>query len=119
MAKIAVIKVRGTANARGEIIDTLRMLGLHRKHVMVILDKREDILGMVAKVKDYVTYGEIDETFEKILKEKRPAEYEKGYFNLNPPRGGFEKLGIKKAYSIGGAVGYRGGEIVSLIKKMM
>lgn len=119
MAKIAVIKIRGTANARGEIIDTLQMLGLHRKNAMVLLDKREDVLGMVKKVKDYVTYGEIDEAFEKILKEKRPAEYEKGYFNLNPPRGGFEKLGIKKSYSVGGAVGYRKEEIISLIKKMM
>jgi large subunit ribosomal protein L30 len=119
MAKIAVIKVRGTVNARGEIIDTLQMLGLHRKNVMVILEKKDDVLGMVMKVKDYVTYGEIDDAFEKILKEKRPADYEKGYFRLNSPKGGFERRGIKKAYSIGGAVGYRKGEIVSLIKKMM
>jgi ribosomal protein L30/L7E len=43
MAKIAVIKVRGTVNARGEIIDTLQMLGLHRKNVMVILEKKDEV----------------------------------------------------------------------------
>jgi ribosomal protein L30/L7E len=37
MAKIAVIKIRGTVSARGDAIDTLRMLNLKRKNVMVLL----------------------------------------------------------------------------------
>jgi len=119
MAKIAVIKIRGTASARGDAIDTLRMLNLKRKNVMVLLEKNENVLGMLARVMDYVTYGDIDESFEKALKEKRPAEYEKGFFRLHPPKGGFESKGIKKPYSTGGALGYRKSEIVALIKKMM
>ncbi|MCX6711078.1 MAG: uL30 family ribosomal protein [Candidatus Woesearchaeota archaeon] len=119
MAKIAVIKIRGTVSARGDAIDTLRMLNLKRKNVMVLLEKNDNTLGMLARVKDYVAYGDIDESFEKTLKEKRPIEYEKGFFRLHPPKGGFESKGIKKPYSIGGALGYRKSEIAALIKKMM
>jgi large subunit ribosomal protein L30 len=119
MEKIAVILIRGTATAKKEIADTLYMLKLRRKHAMVLLEKTPANMGMIYKVKDYVTYGEMDESFEKTLKEKRPEEYAKGFFRLHPPKGGFERGGIKKAYSNKGALGYRGKEIVSLIKRMM
>ncbi|MBN1389232.1 MAG: 50S ribosomal protein L30 [Candidatus Thermoplasmatota archaeon] len=39
-------------------------------------------------------------------------------FRLNPPRkGGYE--GIKRAYSVGGALGYRGKEINKLLERMI
>ncbi|MEM3370772.1 MAG: uL30 family ribosomal protein [Candidatus Woesearchaeota archaeon] len=119
MEKIAVILIRGTSTAKKEIIDTLNMLRLRRKHAMVLLEKNPANLGMIYKVKDYVTYGEIDESFENMLKEKMPKEYEKGFFRLHPPIGGFERGGIKRAYTNKGALGYRGKEIIALIKKMM
>ena len=40
-------------------------------------------------------------------------------FRLNPPRGGFERKGIKVSFNSGGALGYRGEKINSLIKKML
>ncbi|MBM3308817.1 MAG: 50S ribosomal protein L30 [Candidatus Altiarchaeales archaeon] len=40
-------------------------------------------------------------------------------FRLNPPKKGFERLGIKKPYSIGGALGYRSGKINELLGRMM
>ncbi|MFH1126318.1 MAG: 50S ribosomal protein L30 [Candidatus Altiarchaeota archaeon] len=43
----------------------------------------------------------------------------KKIFRLNPPRKGFERLGIKKPYSIGGALGYRSDRINSLIERMI
>ena len=42
----------------------------------------------------------------------------KPVFRLNPPKKGYERAGIKKAYSIGGALGYRASDINALIKKM-
>ncbi|MFH1586932.1 MAG: 50S ribosomal protein L30 [Candidatus Diapherotrites archaeon] len=43
----------------------------------------------------------------------------KPVFRLHPPRKGFERKGIKKSYSIGGVLGYRGKEINKLILKMI
>ena len=43
----------------------------------------------------------------------------KQFFRLHPPIGGFERKGIKKPYSIGGALGYRKEKINNLIKKML
>lgn len=42
----------------------------------------------------------------------------KPVFRLSPPKKGYERAGIKKAYSIGGALGYRASDINALIKKM-
>lgn len=42
----------------------------------------------------------------------------KPVFRLNPPKKGYERAGIKKSYSIGGALGYRASDINALIKKM-
>jgi large subunit ribosomal protein L30 len=82
---------------------------------------------MIKKVKDYVTYGEIDDETEKLLVEKRGEktkdkegkEVMKKFFRLSPPRKGFGRKGIKFAFSQGGALGYRGTKINDLIKRML
>ncbi len=43
----------------------------------------------------------------------------KRVFRLRPPRKGFERAGIKKGYSVGGALGYRAADINELILKMI
>lgn len=43
----------------------------------------------------------------------------KKVFRLNPPRKGFERLGIKKPYSVGGVLGCRGVKINQLIERML
>jgi len=74
----------------------------------------------VEKVKDLVTYGEINEDTLKELIEKRGKKIkEKYFFRLHPPRGGFERKGTKVSYKLGGAVGYRGDKINDLIRRMM
>ena len=55
-------------------------------------------------------------SFKKPLKEIPGL---KQFFRLHPPVGGFERKGIKKPYSIGGALGYRKEKINDLIKKML
>lgn len=42
----------------------------------------------------------------------------KKVFRLNSPRKGFERGGIKKAFSMGGVTGYRANAINDLIKRM-
>ena len=109
--KIAVILVRGLARVQQPVQDTLQMLRLTRKNRCVVLDHTASIQGMITKVKDYVTWGELDDaTFQELLKKRgmlflgretdRKATYSYGllevagkkfkpYFSLNPPRKGF------------------------------
>ncbi|MBP2143002.1 large subunit ribosomal protein L30 [Methanococcus voltae] len=151
----AVIRVRGSVGVKKDIADTLKMLRLHKVNHCVIVPENEHYIGMVKKVKDFVTYGEIDnETFEKlILKRGRLAGNNrvseeivkeatdlsvselaekvmageiklkdtevKPVFRLHPPRKGYDKEGIKRPFSVGGALGYRAGKINDLIIKMM
>ena len=64
----------------------------------------------------------IADMIKKLLSfEKKFSEFDmlKQFFKLSPPVGGFERGGIKKSYSIGGVLGYRGKEINKLLKKMM
>ncbi|UCE75162.1 MAG: 50S ribosomal protein L30 [Methanomassiliicoccales archaeon] len=64
----AVIRVRGSVNVTSEIKDTLNMLRLNRVNHCVILPETKSYLGMLQKVKDYVTWGEIKpETLAKLL----------------------------------------------------
>ncbi len=113
--KIAVVLVRGMINTSREVRDTLKMLRLKRKNHCVVLKKNPSILGMVMKVKDLVTWGEVDdETVEAMKKRMR-----EGVARLQPPRGGFERKGIKFQFKVGGALGYRGEKINDLIKRMV
>ncbi len=109
---VAVIRVRGMTKIRSEIRDTMDMLGLTKKHSMVIRKASPSVLGMIKKTKDYTTYGFVSKDYaDKFGLDKT--------VNLHPPRGGFERGGIKKNYSIGGALGYRGENITVLIDKMI
>ncbi|MHA1268731.1 MAG: 50S ribosomal protein L30 [Candidatus Helarchaeota archaeon] len=73
--KLIVIRIRGSVNVRKEVEDTLRMLGLYRVNHAVIIDNRKEYLGMLQKVKDYITWGEITlEILVKLLKKKGMIE---------------------------------------------
>lgn len=122
MAKLAVIRIRGIIGLKRGIKDTLKMLNLNSKFNCAIIDDRPTYLGMLRKIKDYVTYGPIDdETLKNLEDSKKPISDTKSskVFALHPPRGGFENKGTKKPYSLGGALGNRRGQINALIKKMM
>jgi large subunit ribosomal protein L30 len=113
--KIAVIQIRGLVGSRQEVKDTMKMLNLQKKNSCVIIDKNPQYIGMLEKVADYITYGEVDEETIKLLE---PRKKQKQYA-LNPPRKGFERKGIKVRFNQGGALGNRGKEINSLIKRMI
>lgn len=125
--KIAVIRVKGETKLRKEIKDTLQILGLHKKFSCVVLDATPSIIGMVKKLKDYVTFGEINEGIFNLLKEKRGKKTKdkegkviyKKFFRLSPPKGGFERKGTKVPFKVGGALGDRKEKINDLIKRML
>lgn len=123
--RFALIRVRGSIRVTKEINDSLNMLRLYRKNYCVVIDKKQ--LGMVKKVKDYVTYGEINkETEENLIKKrgektisKDGKEVMKKFFRLQPPKKGFGRKGIKVSFSSSGALGYRGEQINELIMRML
>ncbi len=140
--KVAVVLIRGLIDINHDIKDTLRMLNLDRKHTCTVWSKTPVTMGMIKKVKDYVTFGTISEETFKEMVSKRGEEYNgritdskgkiqynkffeadgkkyKNFFRLAPPRGGFERGGIKKPFRIGGVLGDRKEKINELLKKMI
>ncbi len=123
--KFAVVRVRGLVRVRKDINYTMDLLGLYRKNYCVLIDAKN--IGMIKKVKDYVTYGEIDQETEDLLikkkgektKDKAGKEVMKKFFRLNSPKKGFGRKGIKISFSKSGALGYRGNKINDLIKRML
>ena len=63
--RIAIIRIRGDVHMWKEIRDTLRHLNLSVVNNCVVIDDRGEYKGMIDKVKDYVTWGEIDSKTEK------------------------------------------------------
>ncbi len=96
---IAVIRISGRVGIKEEIENTLKRLNLNRKLSCTLIDEKDNVkIGMVKKIKDYVSYGKIDSELIKKLKEKRGGKGDK-FFRLHPPIGGFRKstkMGGKK-----------------------
>jgi len=138
----AVIRVRGSVGLK-DIKTTLAMLRLNRKMHCVLIRENDCMKGMLQKVRDYVTWGEIDDDVlmnlimkrgrkltNKRLEEKEAEEISKKakesqkipeeivpVFRLNSPSKGFKKS-IKQHYP-NGELGYRGKEINELLKRMI
>ena len=141
--KLALVRIRGPTGVRVDIADTLSHLRLTRRNHCVIVPKNVAYTGMVLKVKDYITWGDIDEETYKMLTEKRMEDYKglasdrknkisydakfmeidgkkmKKVFRLNSPRKGYGRKGIKTPFIKGGALGYRGAKINDLIQRMI
>ncbi|MGC9060608.1 MAG: 50S ribosomal protein L30 [Thermoplasmata archaeon] len=78
MVVYAVIRVKGTCKTNTDIIDTLRLLHLTRTNHCVLIPDTPAYRGMLQKVKDYVTWGEINaETLAKMILIKGRIEGEK------------------------------------------
>ncbi len=132
---LAIIRVRGRVGVRQSITETLSRLNLKRVNNLAIVYGSKSNLGMIQKCNDFITYGEIKEdTLNKLfdakgikLEKEELDSVQKGKKNLksiinksitmHPPRHGYE--GTKKGYSSGGALGYRGEDINTLIKRML
>ncbi|MEE8168029.1 MAG: 50S ribosomal protein L30 [Candidatus Hydrothermarchaeales archaeon] len=60
MKRLAVIRIRGRSKTDRKVESTLQMLRLSRVNYCVLLDDNEVYRGMLKKVKDYITWGEVD-----------------------------------------------------------
>lgn len=72
---LAVIRVRGRTGIRKDIEDTLKMLNLTRINHCVLIPDTPAYKGMLQKVKDYVTWGEIDPDVATKLISRRGRLY--------------------------------------------
>lgn len=142
--KLAVIRIRGIRNIQPRIKKTLELLRLEKPNHCVVIDDSPQNIGMLNIVKDYVTYGSIEEeTLYKLLykrgkkgatllrnvssesdikkaataiaKGDKTIAFANPVFRLTPPSKGFK--GIRQPYPEG-ELGKRD-EIDSLLRKMM
>lgn len=116
MVIFAVVRLRGNVNKRKEVKDTLRMLGLTRVNHCVLIPDTPSYRGMLQKVKDFVTWGEVDVgTVELLLRyrgelvgrKKLTDEYVKelGYSSLSELakamcEGKIRMEGLKKVFRL-------------------
>jgi len=71
MTLIAIVRIRGRIKVKSGINDTMKMLNLTRQNHCVIYKDSKSLRGMLHKIKDYVTYGEINkDTLMKLLKKR-------------------------------------------------
>src|SRR3989344_6177905 len=114
----AIIRLRGSVKINRDIKYALGLVRLNRKNHCILLNENENNIGMINKIKDYITWGQIDdETLNRlIIKRGRKigneilTEEESGriadelksgknlktlgmkpVFRLTPPSGGFKK----------------------------
>ncbi len=130
----AVVRIKSTINANREVRDTLRMLNLKRTNSCTLIHVNDSYKGMLQKVKDYVTWGEIDDevillllkrvdvddiesALSKLKEGASLKEITDPCIRLHPPRKGYKS--IKKPYHMGGSSGYRGKDINELIRRMI
>ena len=90
---LAVIRIRGGVGVRKGVQDTLRMLGLKSVNAVAVLPRSDSILGMIKKVEDYVTWGEIPDELAKKIKGRKLKPFKKKSIKSRYPRG---DLGYRK-----------------------
>lgn len=88
---IAVVRVRGTVNALKEARETLKLLRLDHTNHAILIDDRPSYKGMLQRVNNYVTWGEVSkETVSEMLQKRARAI---GNKKLNSEY--LEKIGYK------------------------
>ena len=110
---IVVIRISGMVNINKPIEETLYRLRLRRKYSCVIVSETKETIGMLKKVRNFISYEKIDENTLKELINKRGQSEDKKekinvekvikylnenktldgsgikpFFRLHPPRGG-------------------------------
>jgi large subunit ribosomal protein L30 len=96
----AVVKVRGSISAKREARETLDMLNLDKTNNAVLIDNRPSYMGMLYRVQNYVTWGEVSkETVAMLLEERGRLA---GGKNLTAES--VEKLGYKSMGALAEAI---------------
>ncbi len=113
---LAAILIRSQLHFHHELKETLQRINLHDKLNCVVVPDNSVYRGMLQRASAVLAWGTVRaETVQKLSSVRR----RKGKaYRLQPPRGGFERKGIKVPYTVGGALGKRP-EMDSLIAKMI
>jgi len=115
MAKLAIVRVRGAIRTAPDVKMTFEKLKLFKKNHCILLEDTPVNKGMVNKIRNFITWGEVNDDIIKLLDKRK----KKDNIALQPPKGGFERKGTKVAYKAGGALGYRGEKIKDLLERMV
>jgi large subunit ribosomal protein L30 len=68
---IAVLRVRGRAHMKPQVEYAMRLIGLTRKNYCTILPEGDQTKRTIFKVKDYTTWGTVDDKMvEALLRER-------------------------------------------------
>ena len=134
---LAVIRVRGPTMIAAKINDTMKMLRLYKVNNCIVvpnqpnyvgkilIEKKGRLAGNKPLTKDYlnskvkITLEEFSKEFFEMKKSFKDIPGLKTFFRLNPPLKGYESGGVKKPFSMGGALGYRKNHINELIRRMI
>ena len=69
------LRIRGAPGMKRKILDTLKMLRLHKVNHGVLIWGTKSYKGMLTKCKDYISFGEIDEkTLIRLLRVRGRVE---------------------------------------------
>ena len=69
------VRIRGAPGMRKTIMDTLKMLRMHKVNHGVLIWGEPSYMGMLQKCKDYIAYGEINEkTLLRLLRVRGKIE---------------------------------------------
>jgi large subunit ribosomal protein L30 len=68
---IAVVRVRGTVSAMKEARETLSLLRLEHTNHAILIDDRPSYKGMLQRVNNYVTWGEVSKETVAAMLQKR------------------------------------------------
>ena len=69
------IRIRGAPGMKHKILDTLKMLRMHKVNHGVLIWGTKSFKGMLVKCKDYISYGEIDDkTLVRLLRVRGKVE---------------------------------------------
>jgi large subunit ribosomal protein L30 len=72
---IFAVRIRGSPGMNRKVLDTLKMLRMHKLNHGVLLWGKPSYIGMLNKCKDYISYGEIDEkTLIRLLRVRGKIE---------------------------------------------
>jgi len=91
--RIAIVRVRGGVGVGKNPERQLKFLKLNRVNHCVIVDDSPQYMGMIAKCKDYITWGEMEkETFAMLIKKRGMASGNKRLSEENFKNSGFNSV---------------------------
>ncbi len=106
---VAAIRLRGSIKMRSDLKATFKILGLEKRNTLIVVEKTPSNVGMIRKVENFATWGEISQETLKKLDGKKTV-------GLKPMKGGFKS--VKRKYPEGD-LGYRGDKINQFIERML